>query len=146
MSSEWVTGVAALLGTVVGGGITIVGQFLEGRRLSKEANLNPLSATLAAVMDGSTAIMLSAGNDEIRQLMPALFRLVLQGNEPLSEVAVEWLRALGGFQRSRDIETYRGLVTTFEGKLLAIAIARYVRHEKVKQIPAKVAEERISAM
>jgi len=83
--------------------------------------------------------------ETVAQIEP-MFRLVLQGNEPLSEVAVEWLRALGGFQRSRDIETYRGLVTTFEGKLLAIAIARYVRHEKVKQIPAKVAEERISAM
>ena len=71
MSSAWVTLIAALGGTVVGGGITLIAQALDASRRAKTDAKARLAANLCDVAEGSTA-----GSDSGRQAEPPHSALV----------------------------------------------------------------------
>lgn len=109
MSNDWAVAAAGFGGALIGGSVTLVGQWLESMRRSRADTEASISEALDNMVTGSVACQLQPNTNNQSILGTALAQLMVRGRPPLRAAATKWYDLFRAYRTRNEPIDYRAM-------------------------------------
>lgn len=109
MSNDWAVAAAGFGGALIGGSVTLIGQWRESLRRSKADKEASISEALDNMVSGSVACQLQPNTNNQSILGTSLAQLMVRGEPTLREVATKWYDTFRAYREGKGTIDYRAM-------------------------------------
>ena len=117
MSNDWAVAAAGFGGALIGGSVTLFGQWRENLRRSRADKQASISEALDNMVSGSVACQIQPNTNNQSILGTSLAQLMVRGEPPLRAAATKWYDEFRTFREGKGTIDYR----TMERELIEAA-------------------------
>lgn len=109
MGNDWAVAAAGFGGALIGGSVTLIGQWRESLRRSKADKEASISEALDNMVNGSVACQLQPNTSNQSILGTSLAQLMVRGEPPLRAAATKWYDAFRASREGKGTIDYRAM-------------------------------------